>query len=147
MCCTCSADKKGCEHVTLLYSMKQKEYPSCLDKLFAQIGSSKYSATRSLGNSISPSRVSKTKIPFKPDRHTSEILRQGGIHHCVSRSVSQDGIILRSSLKSDKCPSCQNDWTFLTQQLPLVTEVTSLDVQGIYGICILPTNNSYHFKF
>lgn len=129
--------------------MKQNEYPSCLDKLFALIGSSTSSATRSLGSSVSPSGVSKKKIPFKPDRHTSEILRQGGIHNCVSRFLSQDGIILRSSVKSDKCPSCQNNWTFLTQELPLVTEVTSLDVQGIYtcSVCMIPSNYSYNFQF
>lgn len=50
------------------------------------------------------------------------------------RSLSQDGITLKSSVESDKC---KNDWTFLTQQLPLVTEVTSLHVQGIVGICTI----------
>ena len=108
--------------------MKQSEYPSCLDKIFAQLGLAKSSTTQP----VSPSGVSNNMIPFKPDRYTSEILRQSGIHHCVSRSLSRDVITLKSSVESDKCPSCQNDWTFLTQLLPLVTEITSLDVQGTY---------------
>lgn len=136
VCYTCSVNKKGCEHVTLLHSMKQNEYPSCLDKIFAQIESSESLGNRIVSSRVSPSGVSKSKISFKPDSCTSEILRQGGIHHCFSRSIKQADITLKSTVESDKCPSCQNHWTFLNHQLPLVTEVTTLDVQGTCIHCV-----------
>ncbi len=126
-CCTCSTDKKSCQHVNVIHSMMTVEYPSCLDKVCVEINRSVKSAARSV---VSPSLVSKKKIPFKPEKETtSEILKQGGIHHCVP--LSEDGLNLCCFPETDKCPSCQNDWTLLTQQLPLVTEVTSLSVKGV----------------
>lgn len=135
VCYTCVLEKKDCEHVAYLISSKEKEYPSCLDKIFAQMGIPR---SQSVSSVVSPRGVSKRKIPFKPDRHTSEILRQGGIHHCVS-GFDQSSIVLKSSVECDKCQSCEGDWSTCTQRLPLITEVTSLYVLGKiieYSSCI-----------
>lgn len=72
---------------------------------------------------MSPPVVCRKLIKDTIYKYTSEILSQGGVHHCVSRSLNQDDITLKRSVESD---TCQNHWTFLTQRLPLVTEVTSL---------------------
>ena len=126
VCCTCTRNTKSCEHTDLLLSMKDSDYPSCLDKLFGIVDET---PSGRCSSRISPRGISKQKVPFCLNNRLSEILRQGGIQNCVP--LKEDlSIALKCSVNSNNCPACQIEWTWVTNRVPVVTETTSLFACG-----------------
>lgn len=118
--------------------MKNREYPSCLDKLFSVVSETP-SGSRS--SRVSPYGISQQKVPFCLNSRLREILRRGGIQNCVP--LNEDSSIpLKCSVDSDQCPSCQIEWSWTSNRMPVVTEMTSLYACGkahILSVIVLAT--------
>ena len=123
VCHTCSRGRRGCQHIALLDSIINGDYPSCLDKLTALLNAPK---SNSVSRShVSPYGVSKERILFKPDHRTSDILKRGYV------PVSEDVTLkFQSAPETDQCPTCDSLWSVSTQNLPLITDVMTYNVQG-----------------
>lgn len=109
-------------------------YPSCLDKLAAELNSPKASTS---SKSLSPLGISHKKISLKPDEGMSYILRQGGLHHTSIAPIDDKGQHILCSYQTEQCSTCHVDWTCEAKQLPLITSTTTLEVKGAFNFMFL----------
>jgi len=77
VCVTCKRSKE-CKHVLLVLSWKERDYPPCLDAIFARLDSINQLSTspRLLG-------ISKNTVTFEPSKSQQQVLQRGGIQNCI----------------------------------------------------------------
>ena len=127
LCRTCSRNVKGCKHVTNLLSLKDsgREYPSSLEILFSYVDTP---VTTSVVR-VSPCVVSRQKIPISLSETQAAILERSGIHNCITQN--KDGVVTLSSVKGlTECSLCSSRWKRAAKRMPLVTETTTVYVEG-----------------
>ena len=124
LCCTCSRNVKGCKHVTNLLSLKDsgREYPSSLQIFFSYVDTP---VTTSVVQ-VSPCVVSRQKIPISLSETQATILERSGVH-----TPNKDGVVTLSSVKGlTECSLCSSRWKRAAKRMPLVTETTTVYVEG-----------------
>ena len=126
VCVTCK-DGKECQHILLILSLKDSDYPSSLDVIFSNLDSI---GASQLTQSLRLVGVSKSTITFKPDRELQMIFKKCGIQNCVQLSDKGE-VLLQCPIDNSECLQCRCEWSLQYQKLNLVTETTILLAHGM----------------
>ena len=116
---------KGLQTCHKFADTRGREYPSSLEILFSYVNTPVTTSVVRVSSCV----VSQQTIPISLSETQAAILERSGVHNCIT--PNKDGVVTLSSVKSlTECSLCSSRWKRSAKRMPLVTETTTVYVEG-----------------